>query len=296
MSELSTVAIKDGHRGHLPHHHQQNPLDAERADRISRLAGLERIGAAGGRSSNLNPSSAAQGYSGGHHATGSSGSIPPTQGYFDANNQPQIMRERSTVGSASATGSIGGRTTTWASGSDVGYDAASIADRMSEDQDMETSSMGGFSDEGAASLVGFGEGARTPARAQSGAGMNSPIVGKATPTTSAPAAPGSAVPGYMRGEAPPSPMTGISGTGGGGSGASTPSTEAQVRDAQRIDGVTYDAGITDTTTRTPPPLGHNNDDAANQQEQQQQMGAANAAQWMVRQAERQEEREQAERH
>ncbi|EKG16618.1 hypothetical protein MPH_06199 [Macrophomina phaseolina MS6] len=257
MSELSTVAIKDGHRGHLPHHHQQNPLDAERADRISRLAGLERVAATGGRPSNLNPSSAAYG----HHATGSSGSIPPTQGYFDANNQPQIMRERSTVGSASATGSVGGRTT-WASGSDVGYDP-SIADRMSEDQEMETSSVGGLSDEGAASLVGFGEGARTPARAQSG-GIGSPVVGKATPT--------SAVPGYMRGDAPPSPMTGVSGTG---SGASTPSTEAQVRDAQRIDGVTFDAGVTDTTGRTPPPLSES---------------AANAATWVDGQVEHNEAR------
>ncbi|EOD48279.1 putative membrane-associated eicosanoid glutathione metabolism protein [Neofusicoccum parvum UCRNP2] len=269
MSELSTVAIKDGHRGHLPHHHQ-NPLDAERADRISRLAGLERVAATGGRPSNLNPSSAAYG----HNPTGSSGSIPPTQGYFDANNQPQIVRERSTVGSASATGSVGGRTT-WASGSDVGYDP-SIADRMSEDQEMETSSMGGFSDEGAASLVGFGEGARTPARAQSG-GIGSPVVGKAS--AAATSAPGSAVPGYMRGEAPPSPMTGVS----AGSGASTPSTEAQVRDAQRIDGITYDAGVTDTTARAPPPLG---DHSASQQ-----AGAATAADWMERQA----EREQADR-
>ncbi|KAK3053274.1 hypothetical protein LTS18_012172, partial [Coniosporium uncinatum] len=146
MSELSTVAIKDGHRGHLPHHH--NPMDAERADRISRLAGLERVATAR-QSSNLTPGSAM--YQQG-----------PAPAYFDQNNQPQIMRERSTVGSASATGSVGGRTT-WASGSDV-YDP----DKMSEDQDNETrnddtSSMGGFSDEGAASLVGFGEGARTPA-------------------------------------------------------------------------------------------------------------------------------------
>jgi hypothetical protein len=37
MSELSTVAIKDGHRGHFPN--QRNPAEAERADRISRLAG-----------------------------------------------------------------------------------------------------------------------------------------------------------------------------------------------------------------------------------------------------------------
>ena len=43
MSELSTVAIKDGHRGHLPHHHHNQPMDAERADRISRLAGLDRV-------------------------------------------------------------------------------------------------------------------------------------------------------------------------------------------------------------------------------------------------------------
>jgi len=44
MSELSTVAIKDGHRGHFTHHH--HPQDAERADRISRLAGLERVATA----------------------------------------------------------------------------------------------------------------------------------------------------------------------------------------------------------------------------------------------------------
>src|SRR5947207_468994 len=39
MSELSTVAIKDGHRGHLPHHSHQ-PMNEERADRISRLVGF----------------------------------------------------------------------------------------------------------------------------------------------------------------------------------------------------------------------------------------------------------------
>ncbi|KAL6149973.1 hypothetical protein ACJBU6_11497 [Exserohilum turcicum] len=156
MSELSTVAIKDGHRGHFPHH--RNPAEAERADRISRLAGLERVAVSGRTSQGLNPGSAAN----------------PPPAYFDANNQPQLFRERSTVGSASATGSVGGRTT-WASGSDV-YEA----DRMSEDQDMDTSSMGGFSDE-AASLVGFGEGARTPARHNSQLG--SPAVGKAMSST-----------------------------------------------------------------------------------------------------------------
>ena len=49
LSALSTTAIKDGHRGSVipSAGHQQrvstNTLDAERADRISRLAGLERV-------------------------------------------------------------------------------------------------------------------------------------------------------------------------------------------------------------------------------------------------------------
>lgn len=196
MSELSTVAIKDGHRGHFPHHHQ--PADAERADRISRLAGLERVAVTGRHPHGLAP--------------GTANNPPP--GYFDANNQPQIYRERSTVGSASATGSVGGRTT-WASGSDV-YDP----DRMSEDQDNETSSMGGFSDE-AASLVGFGEGARTPARQHSQIG--SPAISKV-----------SAVPPYMRTHS-----------------ASSGSVEQQRQEARAIDGMTYDDDVTDTTDRTP---------------------------------------------
>ena len=70
---------------------------------------------------------------------------PP--GYFDNATTPQ-GKERSTVGSASATGSAGGRTTE----SDI-YDA----DKMSEDQEDGVSSNAGMSDEGNASLVGFGE-------------------------------------------------------------------------------------------------------------------------------------------
>ncbi|OCL01696.1 hypothetical protein AOQ84DRAFT_369922 [Glonium stellatum] len=219
MSELSTVAIKDGHRGHFTHHHH-HPQDAERADRISRLAGLERVATA--RQPNF-----------GNLTPGATGSSGPPPGYFDANNNPQIFRERSTVGSASATGSVGGRTT-WASGSDV-YDP----DKMSEDQDNETSSMGGFSDE-AASLVGFGEGARTPARQQSGIG--SPVIGKA-----------SAVPQYLRDQPPVSPMVGFSGAGSAAVTPSTPSTEAQKQDARMIDGMTYDPNVVDTVNRTPPP-------------------------------------------
>lgn len=141
MSELSTVAIKDGHRGH-PHHHlprqvtsnPDNP-DAQRADRISRLAGLERVNTV-----RQAPQQAL---------------TPQAQSYFDSPTPANVAaaKERSTVGSASATGSVGGRTT-WASGSN----AEDAADKMSEDMDT-ASSAGGFSDEGNASLVGFGEGA-----------------------------------------------------------------------------------------------------------------------------------------
>lgn len=213
MSELSTVAIKDGHRGHFPHHH--HPADAERADRISRLAGLERI--TGRNLQNLAP--------------GSTTNPPPS--YFDGNNQPPIFRERSTVGSASATGSVGGRTT-WASGSDV-YDP----DRMSEDQDNETSSIGGFSDE-AASLVGFGEGARTPARQQSLYG--SPAVGKA-----------SAVPGHLRDQqSSGSPMAGVSTASSSATTTTTASAEQQRQEARSLDGMTYDEDYLDTANRTPP--------------------------------------------
>lgn len=215
MSELSTVAIKDGHRGHLPHHSgntsqpPSNTLDAERADRISRLAGLERVTTA------RNPTPL------GNLTPGASAPPGGTSGYFDNQGNPLMVRERSTVGSASATGSAGGRTT-WASGSDA-YDH----DKMSDTQDMEmdTSSVGGMSDEGTNSLVGFGEGARTPAR-QSAYG--SPSISKATPTSAPPPAFG------MRDAS----MTPVSAQ-----------TISEQQDAPMIDGVTHDRG--DTSNRTP---------------------------------------------
>ncbi|KAF1977200.1 hypothetical protein BU23DRAFT_414709, partial [Bimuria novae-zelandiae CBS 107.79] len=218
MSELSTVAIKDGHRGHFPHHH--HPGDVERADRISRLAGLERVAVSGRTPQGFGPGAASN----------------PPPGYFDANNQPQIFRERSTVGSASATGSVGGRTT-WASGSDV-----NDPDRMSEDQDADNSSVGGFSDE-AASLVGFGEGARTPARQHSQLG--SPAVAKA-----------SAVPTYLREQAPGSLMAGASVPSSSESTQTASSVDQQKQDAQGMDDTSYDEAVTDTTNRTPPLTGN----------------------------------------
>lgn len=75
----------------------------------------------------------------------------PPGGYFDPSSGGL---HKSTVGSASATGSAGGRGT-WASGS-----VSDLGDRMSEDQDQDDGiSSAGLSDGGDASLVGFGEGA-----------------------------------------------------------------------------------------------------------------------------------------
>lgn len=220
MSELSTVAIKDGHRGH-PHHHshrqQQSAtesVDAERADRISRLAGLERV-ATVRQSSQTNPSP-------GTH-------VGHPQGYFDPPTAPaNTNKERSTVGSASATGSVGGRTT-WASGSD----AFDTTDKMSEDQDIDASSTGGFSDEGNASLVGFGETASStvsgPASATSGA--RTPQRQSLQPPRSS----GVPVPSRDSGSMP---MAGI-----------TPQTPRQ--DARMIDGMTYDSSVVDTAPTGP---------------------------------------------
>jgi hypothetical protein len=183
---------------------------------------------------------------------GSAANLP---GYFDGNNQVPNFRERSTVGSASGTGSIGGRTT-WASGSEA-YDP----DRMSEDQDNETSSMGGFSDE-AASLVGFGEGARTPARQHSQIGSGSPAVGKA-----------SALPQYMREQTPGSPMAGVSMPSSSGTTAPNSSAGQQAR---AMDGMTYDEGVVDTANRTPPLIGQGERGTAQQviQERMRQRAAA----------------------
>ena len=186
LSALSTTAIKDGHKGQAPphtHHHSSsissssstNTLDAERADRISRLAGLERV---------VTTRQGPSGFGSNLTSGGSSGSVmqQPPPGYFDDTGNI-LGKERSTVGSASATGSVGGQTT-WADGSDV-YDA----DKMSEDQD-DGISCGGFSDEGNGSLVGFGEAASTTSgpvsssgrvavgMARTGSGFGSPSTAK----------------------------------------------------------------------------------------------------------------------
>lgn len=232
LSALSVVAVKDGHQGHTTRHghHHHNPrdsvsstttLDAERADRISRLAGLERVSTV--RPPGQNPAGPGAGYQN------------PPPGYFDS-LAPQI-KERSTVGSASATGSVGGRTT-WASGS-VDNDA----DKMSEDQDDGGSSQGGLSDEGNASLVGFGEGAgstvsgpistmtaRAIAARQNS--LSSPSISKANNATSQ-------MPNRST-----SPMSGIVSSGSGGNA-----------DPRYVDGMVYDSDVVDTTMQPAPPAG-----------------------------------------
>ncbi|KAI1424185.1 hypothetical protein F5Y12DRAFT_465190 [Xylaria sp. FL1777] len=196
LSQLSTTAIKDGHRGHAHlalggpkghgHHPSTNSLEAERADRISRLAGLERVSTI--RAPNH------------QHAapnTGSPQTTPTSTGfpiqnipaalapaYFDANGQPTAVTKMSTVGTASATGSVGARTTT-ESGERFEADLTEVDeddlstdtnDRAMDvdstsgaidpiDEDLANRSVGGFedrmSDDGTASLVGFGEGANS---------------------------------------------------------------------------------------------------------------------------------------
>ncbi|KAJ9191751.1 hypothetical protein DTO166G4_684 [Paecilomyces variotii] len=239
LSALSTTAIKDGHQGQIhPHSHHAHhsssasgtsttTLDAERADRISRLAGLERVaaaraGAVQGSGMNVNTPFPAH-----------------LQGYFD--NYPHI-KERSTVGSASATGSVGGRTT-WASGSDA-FDP----DKMSEDPDDGVSSVGGMSDECNASLVGFGEGASSTisgpvsnaalSRMSSGGRPNS----LGSPT----AARSSLMASYLHGSA--SPLSGVVPSSPSVTGSNTPEASA---DARMVDGMTYDPDVVDTTVRTP---------------------------------------------
>lgn len=149
------------------------------------------------------------------------------------------MKEKSTVGSASATGSVGGRTT-WASGSDA-FDG----DKMSEEPEDSVSSMGNVSDEGDASLVGFGEGASTlsgpsshPALSRMSSGNRPSSMGSNPMNRTNPLA------AYLQNtseghNAPPSLSP---------AGSNTPEP---MEDARMVDGMTYDSDVVDTTARTP---------------------------------------------
>lgn len=184
-------------------------LDAERADRISRLAGLERVATTrGGSGAGPPPTGAA---------------VPQPPGYFDGANPPMI-KERSTVGSASATGSVGGRTT-WASSSDV-----NDADKMSEDHDDGISSTGALSDEANASLAG---GVDESASTTSGPVFPAARVATRQGSTGSPT---------MTKGAPMPPYSVLTAAG---------STEPR-RDAPRLGGMTHDPDVFDPRTPSDP--------------------------------------------
>jgi len=241
ISALSTIAIKDGHRGaSFPHsghghHHSSssNTLEAERADRISRLAGLERVSTVRPSNPNFAGSPAA--------GPGNAGQIP---GYFDAAGNPVYTTKMSTVGSASATGSTGGRTTTWASGSakeqtegdedereadqmsmDTNYREMDERDRYSQSAMDEDMDQDGMSDD--TSLVGFGEGAGSTVSGPTYSRLNLQRSGLAN----------------QLGSNPTTPL----------SERTTATADQQRREARMIDGLADDApGYVDTAARGGP--------------------------------------------
>ncbi|KAK2812268.1 hypothetical protein FQN50_001626 [Emmonsiellopsis sp. PD_5] len=282
LSALSTTAIKDGHQGHrhrTRHTHRSSSasdsstttLDAERADRISRLAGLERVA-----TTHSNPSGTLAPTNPQQQGMSPFALQPP--GFFD-HLHPQF-KERSTVGSASATGSIGGRTT-WASGSD--FDRMTDDHEHDHDHDQEhddgVSSVGGLSDEGNSSLVGFGEGAgstisgpvSTAAARMSvsstGAtrGVGSSPATTATTTTTTANRPQGV--GHTSSSSYLQPNPALEGVGAGAfaaaaspspAGSSTPEpplTGSGDVDARMVDGMTYDADVVDTAARRPELVG-----------------------------------------
>lgn len=295
LSALSTTAIKDGHRGHfasgpLGRGHQHNPsttsLEAERADRISRLAGLERVstlragpgvaGAGGGGGpSSISPQTTPTSTTGGPFPPNFPSTHNLTPSYFDSNGQPVAVTKMSTVGSASATESHVGDDNRTTAGehdedmfsTDTNYrEADSVAsmgaepDAMDEDMDMMANrSVGGYedrmSDDGSASLVGFGEGA--------GSTVSGPIYHRRAPPGAAAAhqawnleRTNSGMSDYRRDR--DTPMN------GGDTPMSTSAIQER-RDARMMDGVAADPphhgmlteqdNFVDTTFRGPLPTG-----------------------------------------
>ncbi|KJZ69573.1 hypothetical protein HIM_11035 [Hirsutella minnesotensis 3608] len=193
ISALSTTAVKDGHYDHLSpgllgRGHQRNQsrtsVEAERADRISRLEGLEFVSTlraplptsagSGGSAPSLSrqtiPTS----------ATGFPANFPATQhltpSYFDSNGQPVAVSTVQTVNKTENHVSEGDNLRATAGErdenmlcmetnyceTDPGMSMRANADAMEEELDgIATCSVGGCedrtSDGGTASLVGFGE-------------------------------------------------------------------------------------------------------------------------------------------
>ncbi|KAK4124441.1 hypothetical protein N657DRAFT_550782, partial [Parathielavia appendiculata] len=322
LSGLSTTAIKDGHRGALhrgghQHSSSTNTLEAERADRISRLAGLSTVSTLRGL-----PPGPAQHNANPHQTTLASTGLPPnttaaavagglTPAYFDAAGQPVAATKVSTVGSASETESLGGNTSTTTEGGGDGstlgedrdedmlaeLDSASASgymgasDAMDEDLDnLASRSVGGFedrmSDDGSASLVGFGEGAgstlsgpiyhRRPLPSQQGSAAAG--TGGAAATLWGLERSSSGLSGEGATSSPNPPHSGATGrrdfathAAEREAGAETPVSQSAVcerREARMVDGVAFETGglptaeagapegriFVDTTTRGPVPV------------------------------------------
>lgn len=173
-----------------------------------------------------------------------------TPGYFDSHGG---FKERSTVGSASATGSVGGHThTTWASSSDA-FEADKMSEGPDPDDGVSSVSVGNISDEGNASLVGFGEGANSTISGPTSrpAGLNRMSSGGLTRPTSMGSSNVSRpnpLASYLQqqqhfqpGDSPMMPSS--------PAGSSTP--EPMTEDARMVDGMTFDPDVIDTTARTP---------------------------------------------
>lgn len=191
-------------------------------------------------------------------------------GYFDS---PATLKERSTVGSASATGSLGGNTytSTWASGSEA------YEDKMSEDTDPTDrdrdrdhddaiSSISNVSDEGNASLVGFGEGASSTISGPTSRpppGLNRMSSGGVRPTSmNSNVSRSNPLASYLQQQQSqqqqnPSQLYqqqqasqgyGNSGMSPSPAGSNTPEP---MEDARMVDGMTFDNDVVDTTARTP---------------------------------------------
>ncbi|KAL5601410.1 hypothetical protein BROUX41_002603 [Berkeleyomyces rouxiae] len=207
LSAISTIATKDGQRGYfaganslLGRGHAHSPsttsLEAERAERISRLAGLERVSTlrappyASHYNNNNNSGSTGAAAAGSDMSVSAASANGLINGlaplYFDAHGQPTARTKISTVGTPSATASVvsgdtqrtlddadesqSGSTNIGtldrdAADSVASLNYAAVAAELLLDENMSVSaqSVGGFddrmSDDGASSLVGFGEGA-----------------------------------------------------------------------------------------------------------------------------------------
>lgn len=326
LSALSTTAIKDGHRGHaLPDHthggnHQHtHSLEAERADRISRLTGLGNLntlrpphpghhGGAGAQQQSSQPNLTAPGT-----LTSTAPFQPAAQGtyHFDAAGQPTANTKMSTVGSASATESVGGRTIERDEDTNMsvdtnyrdtemddasGYMASGVRDVDMDDDAMASRSVAGdddpMSDDGSASLVGFGEGAgstvsgpissfRRPLPMGASAGnpagfgglerTNSGLSEGQSPTIGGAPSAGGFRRDIVRPLVPIAPAAAFAGLPSGDSeqlsgGGNTPVTVAAARERQQarlLDGVVQDGRHTssaddnafvDTTSRSPVPV------------------------------------------